>query len=1012
LRPADRTLRDELQRVRRRWFRTVALSAGWRIAVAAAVALCALAAVDRLFHVSGGRLLAVSAAAVLLIAASAVVIAWPYRRRPGDRRVARFVEEQCPEFDGAIVSAVDVAGRPDATPFAAIVVERAAARLAALDPAQVVGADVVRSGVGRAAAAAVALGLALAIAAPSIERAAAEARVRLLPSTFTIRVLPGNVRVPAGAPITIAARLETRGGPLGGLAPELQLESGGRMRTVPMTPVADGYEVRINEVDRAFDYRVRAGRAVSDRYGVTALFPPHVTAIDLHYEYPAFTALRPRDESDGGDIYAPAGTRVRMRVRADKPVASAEVALGSDRAGLPVTRIDDRTFESTLMLARDGSYRATVADADGLRGDSVEYFIRLVADRPAEIHIVRPAGDQEITPLEEVTIEARADDDYGIASMDMVFAVAGGQEHVVPFQSVSGPETARVGARLIAAEELGVKPGDVISYYARARDVPHAKASTLSHSEIYFLEVKPFSEEYSLADSQAMAAATGTELAGLIAAQKEVISATWNLQRRAAAGSSAADVHAVAAAQAEVKARTERAAASARPPRRGIRMFFQFGQEPPGRTSGSSVAAAAAAMGRALEHLNAGATKDAMSPEMAALNALLKAESEIRQRQITQQRNGASSYGSGRQGQDLSNLFDRELKRQQRTNYETGSQVEQPSAKPEEQNALDRIRDLARRQEQLAKEQQALGAKSEDERQRELQRLRREQEELRRQLEDASRRQEQNASASGASGKQGGANGAQSEIRSALDEMRRAASDLQRNDSGSAAARAAKAAEQLRNAEARLQAQAEAGQQGSGASGEARRLADTLDALREQRDRLTRLQRRLAELEKQAGGQQGQQSADQQGSRGEQSGRAGAPGTKAGTESGRGSQGSELQRAREEYAREVQRGSELMRQLSQRGRDTGGAAATPEGQEWSWGAPGTEAWKQDFGKWEALGKDVGRALERSESAVGERLSKSLAHDRLRAGASERVPDEYADRVARYYESLARAGGRR
>jgi hypothetical protein len=144
-----------------------------------------------------------------------------------------------------------------------------------------------------------------------------------------------------------------------------------------------------------------------------------------------------------------------MRVRADKPVASAEVALGGDRAGLPVTRIDDRTFESTLMLARDGSYRATVADADGLRGDSVEYFIRLVADRPAEIHIVRPAGDQEITPLEEVTIEARADDDYGIASMDMVFAVAGGQEHVVPVQSVSGPESVGVGAVLRGVEDLG-----------------------------------------------------------------------------------------------------------------------------------------------------------------------------------------------------------------------------------------------------------------------------------------------------------------------------------------------------------------------------------------------------------------------------------------------------------------------------------------------------------------------------------------------------------------------------
>jgi hypothetical protein len=41
-------------------------------------------------------------------------------------------------------------------------------------------------------------------------------------------------------------------------------------------------------------------------------------------------------------------------------------------------------------------------------------------DRPPDVHILRPSGDTGITPLEEVPIEARADDDFGIASLDMV----------------------------------------------------------------------------------------------------------------------------------------------------------------------------------------------------------------------------------------------------------------------------------------------------------------------------------------------------------------------------------------------------------------------------------------------------------------------------------------------------------------------------------------------------------------------------------------------------------------
>ena len=132
-------------------------------------------------------------------------------------------------------------------------------------------------------------------------------------------------------------------------------------------------------------------------------------------------------------------------------------------------RVDDRTLESTITVSEDGAYRVALADADGLTSEGMEYFIRLMDDRPAEVHVLRPVGDQGITPLEEVTIEARADDDYGIASFELVYAVAGGKEKVVPFTSVGGTNVARIGSRLLAAEDLGVKPGDVVSYYARAR---------------------------------------------------------------------------------------------------------------------------------------------------------------------------------------------------------------------------------------------------------------------------------------------------------------------------------------------------------------------------------------------------------------------------------------------------------------------------------------------------------------------------------------------------------------
>ena len=84
------------------------------------------------------------------------------------------------------------------------------------------------------------------------------------------------------------------------------------------------------------------------------------------------------------------------------------------------------------MLSKDDSYRITLADHDGLGsiGDT-QYFIRVMDDRPPDVRIVRPAGDQQITPLEEVAIEARAEDDYGISRFNLVYSVAGRPPKVV-----------------------------------------------------------------------------------------------------------------------------------------------------------------------------------------------------------------------------------------------------------------------------------------------------------------------------------------------------------------------------------------------------------------------------------------------------------------------------------------------------------------------------------------------------------------------------------------------------
>src|SRR6202008_4643923 len=103
-----------------------------------------------------------------------------------------------------------------------------------------------------------------------------------------------------------------------------------------------------------------------------------------------------------------------------------------------------QVLEGELVLARDDSYRVRLTDRDGLRtSGETEYFVRVMDDRPPDVRILRPAADQQITPLEEVAIEARAEDDYGLSRFELVYAVAGRPPQVVPFERVAGTDLSR-----------------------------------------------------------------------------------------------------------------------------------------------------------------------------------------------------------------------------------------------------------------------------------------------------------------------------------------------------------------------------------------------------------------------------------------------------------------------------------------------------------------------------------------------------------------------------------------
>jgi len=218
------------------------------------------------------------------------------------------------------------------------------------------------------------------------------------------------------------------------------------------------------------------------------------------------------------------------------------------------------------------------------------------------------------------------------------------------------------------------------------------------------------------------------------------------------------------------------------------------------------------------------------------------------------------------------------------------------------------------------------------------------------------------------------------------------------------------------------------GADAGGAKGDTQQLADQLNDVRDARERLARLERQIADAKQAAengrGGQDAQrgrqdgqpgrqdgQPGPQDGQRGgQQGGRAGeaAPQGQPGQRGSQGDgRGGDLRQLQQQYNQELQRTRELMDRMQRGTPDSGGRMTTPEQHEWSRSAPGTEAFKQDYARWESLSKNVKDALEDLETSLAGRLSDQRARDRVTAGEDDRAPALYEDAVSRYYRSIAR-----
>jgi hypothetical protein len=113
---------------------------------------------------------------------------------------------------------------------------------------------------------------------------------------------------------------------------------------------------------------------------------------------------------------------------------------------------------------------------------------------PPEITPVFPNRDVVLSALEELVLEAEVTDDYGATGYGITYTLVGAESESV---SLGGGEASAATPQiqyLLALEELGAEPDQLLTYHFWANDVGPEGQPRRTASDIYFAEVRHFEE--------------------------------------------------------------------------------------------------------------------------------------------------------------------------------------------------------------------------------------------------------------------------------------------------------------------------------------------------------------------------------------------------------------------------------------------------------------------------------------------------------------------------------------
>lgn len=255
------------------------------------------------------------------------------------------------------------------------------------------------------------------------------------------------------------------------------------------------FTYRFSNVQKDQRFRLTSAGVNSLPYTLKVLRKPNIQRFEVKLDYPAYIGRKDESLDNIGDLVVPVGTQIDWVFNATYTDA-VKLAFTRDNNRQAAKRFSDDLFTFRKKAMQDDTYRVFISNQAIPQGDSVTYTLTIVPDLYPEIAAERFIDSTESKVL---FFAGEASDDYGLRSLTFNYRIrraGGGSPGELQTTLLRRPDNKEVQfEHIFDLRELGLKPGDEVSYYFEVFDNDGVNGSKSARTGVMVFAL-PTAEEF------------------------------------------------------------------------------------------------------------------------------------------------------------------------------------------------------------------------------------------------------------------------------------------------------------------------------------------------------------------------------------------------------------------------------------------------------------------------------------------------------------------------------------